>query len=315
MEEKMSKKKAEYSAESRMPRVIVLALIIFIPTVVLLWVASSAKPAASAPAPILEIQAGQQGANPNYNRHWEDLARIVPKFVDDPILGPTAKSLVDRLGYYKDFFNYYLPKAADLQIDYILQAHVEQISDPRNDMLVQMSQVRLKEILELVHYDVIGFEGGVTENVTFDSLLEEAKEYGKTTGTAIDPEKLRESVMASRNTDGVLQFLFENPNSKVVGLEDRPLVHLHFTTLGLIPEQPTRQELDELSDVLRYARSMYATARIIKKLHDVHGTRGVIPFGYRHGPEVRELATTLGFGSRFYTTLSDAYVDLSWAKQ
>jgi hypothetical protein len=225
----------------------------------------------------------------------------LPKYLSDPQIGKPAQAVLARLSEYEEFAKQQFAAAAGMEIDYIGIYH---IGGNDNDPVFRRSQAEQKELLEHYPYDIISWEGGSSDHVTWDSLADEAMVEAKNMGVTVTRQAIMGAVRTKIELDGVLMYYDQHLKANLTGSEDPTLLNLNVVIQELSGTSKARAaELEDLTRSVVAARSLIALARMINQMRLQNLRTGVVVMGYGHAQDFNILFGTLGTKSRIFAAI------------
>lgn len=194
--------------------------------------------------------------------------------------------------------------ADGLQIDVILQQHMDASgrTDPTESMA--RSQAAIQLILEREAYSVIGMEGCDLARIDSESQYQMLRAfYLKRDMPLPSEEEMRGRVSMFMQSNGVTRYSLSHRTTLAFGCEVESLLTAEGVfVVGKLDQYLSDSYINNLLTVLGASRSVMAVATTIRTLRARHQTRGVIVFGAAHEPELKFILRSLGIRSKFYNT-------------
>lgn len=242
----------------------------------------------------------------------DDLKKILVAYTADPSLGPAIEKFLQRLPDLRAALAPAGKHELPVTLDVLLQDHGETEEIVQQAANVVRSQELVYQLLKKNQYDVAAMEGSDVDPMTMDSLCEDIIAYGRQHNLPV-PTKAQALAMIEQDfsTNGFTRYLAENTTTRMIGMEDRSLNHLHRLVLDQIKEamvgNPTTipiHRLDDLNELLSRLRSELSVAKTVLKLQQCQGQRGALVIGWAHKEDTIHIMKKMRIKGAFYNTLS-----------
>lgn len=254
---------------------------------------------------------------------FDKLASTISLFVDDPDIGEGVRDILARADAYRTFLSKNLIRVNESQIDFVGQAHFDDVRGLDNRII--KSQSKIKHFLGLKLYDLVAGEGVCASRIDkqsldremYDLLMQDRRkreriemenrfkiDFSSFESFSNSPHIKRSNPFSSSRSqhDAVIMHSLDRPDV-VFGAEDSHLLSLHHQILMFDRDRVSSEKARvflEIAEMASQIRLEYAYAKIVSRMKLNRAGKGVIVFGYGHAEQFRELAAKIGQVARIY---------------
>lgn len=233
---------------------------------------------------------------------------LLEKFQNDSLVGQPLHQMLNQVlgkmaNYRKIIQRGYTYAYTDsIQIDIILQTHIDYSNLSVLNPEALASQKRIMVLTKHLEPDIFGWEGTDCDPLSEDAIIDLTIDFArKYQDFSLNRREVEQIFHECRKIDAMFNYI-TSENAKIsIGVEDMDLFTAHHWMIDGISRQPNQAYVC-LFDNLGMLRSEVAISKMIVKLHQMYSNHGVIIIGYLHKQELKKIIQMLGVKSNFYDT-------------